>query len=119
LTAPTRPFPFDRAEALRLLEELRRAVDPLPDDELLRAAVCLALDALALDARLFERELFPELDPERDDVRFADEDRLFDGREPAPERDCDWGILALLARSLFVLAYPEFARSPHLGPPWV
>jgi hypothetical protein len=71
------------------LEELRRAVDPLPDDELLRADVCRALDALALDARLFERELFPELDPERDDGRFADEDLLFEGREPARARDCD------------------------------
>jgi hypothetical protein len=90
LAAPTRPFPFDPAEVLPLLEELRRAVDPLRDDELLRADVCLALDVLALVARVFEPELLPELDPERDDRdRFAGEERLLDGRELAPERDCD------------------------------
>jgi hypothetical protein len=84
-TASTRPFPFEpRAEELPLLDEPLRAVERLLDDELLRVDACLALDA-----RLFEPEPLPELDPERDGERFADAERLLDEPEPPAERDFD------------------------------
>jgi hypothetical protein len=50
----------------------------------------LRVDAcLAVDARLFDPEPFPELDPERDGERFAEADRLLDAPEPPVGRDFD------------------------------